>query len=612
MEFIVFFIIIIILLVLSGKVSALSVRVKSLEQTVRRLQGRIQTLEPPAGTITPPAAAPRPLPQAQAPSAPSIATGTPSRTREEWEALVGGKLLNRIGAFALILAMAFFLKYAFDNDWLNETMRVLIGGVVGAVLIGGGVRFHQKELQVFAQGLLGAGIAILYLSVYASFDFYQLVSQPVAFVLMSVVTLTAFLLALRYNAQVISLLGWAGGFLTPFLLSTGEVNTVGLFTYITLLDIGLVGVLIRRPAWNILEPLTVGATYAVYIAWYTEVLPSDYVVTVFVFLSIFWGLFTLLHLSRVLSGAGTFPRMHRMVAVLNAAFYYLSIYALIDDTNPDVTAVVTLAVGLVYFGILLAIQPQTHDRLAQAHYGLTAIILLVIATALQFSDVTTVAVWSLEALALLWCGVFWGRSHVWQTALALFLLTAVKLCYTEGALLYEPIEQFANILNSRTPAFLILAGTLIASTLVFRTVSEEETARIRKLLRVGWCVTLFVWCTAETNDAFRHMLDTVLSEDDITWVRNMQQLAISGMWLCYAIIIMGIGMWRREQVLRVMAITFFGFAILKIFFYDLSFLEALFRIFSFISLGLILLIVSYLYQRYRDVIAGITDDTDII
>ena len=185
MEFIVFFIIIIILLVLSGKVSALSVRVKSLEQTVRRLQGRIQTLEPPAGTITPPAAAPRPLPQAQAPSAPSIATGTPSRTREEWEALVGGKLLNRIGAFALILAMAFFLKYAFDNDWLNETMRVLIGGVVGAVLIGGGVRFHQKELQVFAQGLLGAGIAILYLSVYASFDFYQLVSQPVAFVLMS-------------------------------------------------------------------------------------------------------------------------------------------------------------------------------------------------------------------------------------------------------------------------------------------------------------------------------------------------------------------------------------------------------------------------------------------
>src|SRR4030042_2046308 len=115
-----------------------------------------------------------------------------SRTREEWEALIGGKLLNRIGALALIIGIGFFLKYAFDKHWLTETMRVLIGIVIGTVLLWVGSRSYKKELRIFAQGLIGAGISILYLSVYASFNFYHLVPQVIAFLMMSVVTVITF------------------------------------------------------------------------------------------------------------------------------------------------------------------------------------------------------------------------------------------------------------------------------------------------------------------------------------------------------------------------------------------------------------------------------------
>ena len=138
----------------------------------------------------------------------------PSRTREEWESFVGGKLLNRIGAVALILGVGFFMKEAFDRNWISEPVRVIIGAVVGLLCLAGAYRTHSRGLKIFAQGLVGAGIAILYLSVYASFNFYALVPQWAAFLLMSIVTVLALVQALSYDSLAVAILGLAGGFLT--------------------------------------------------------------------------------------------------------------------------------------------------------------------------------------------------------------------------------------------------------------------------------------------------------------------------------------------------------------------------------------------------------------
>jgi uncharacterized membrane protein len=90
--------------------------------------------------------------------------------------------------------------------------------------------------------------------------------------------------------------------------------------------------------------------------------------------------------------------------------------------------------------------------------------------------------------------------------------------------------------------------------------------------------------------------------EDIIRLRNLQQLVLSGVWLLYSVVLMIAGIWRRMQGLRIIAIILFGVTILKIFIYDLSFLQTLYRIYSFIGLGVILLTVSYLYQRYKAVI----------
>jgi uncharacterized membrane protein len=671
---------------------------------------------------------------------------TPSRTREEWEALIGGKLLNRIGALALIIGIGFFLKYAFDNNWISETTRVLTGVAIGMLCLFGGYRTNKRGYEVFAQGMGGAGIAILYLSVYAAFNFYQLLPQWVAFVFMAIVTVIALLNGLFYNSLAEAVLGWAGGFLTPLLLSTGHANEVGLFTYLVLLDAGLVAMAVKRDKWAILEPLAFVGTWLMYATWRAEYYTgADLWMTVF-FVTAFWALFLAPDVLRSrIPGPG--DRFQRIVATVNAAFYFLAMYFLINDDHHAWMGLITLVIGAAYFSVFLAQQRRGDLRSdAKIQYTLTAAALLVIATSIQFSNFGTVIFWSVEAAVLVWCSKEWKEEYVLTAALVLFGLAVSKLLFaTEGALMYAPIRDYSALFNRRALAFTALAGSLGFGAFVLDRSSAARTKNVSDVLHAAWCLILFLLVSAETNDFFRFtMLDqpaiiwprleyfrvmtygvvwTTFSlplvwvglkkklpaliisglicallavvfgvvrgiaydpissyvplfngraialllvltglmlqtqfiqktSGDFDWLKNilavvqaamvlvffvlvtgetrdffqkdiaalaeqaggalseagrlanMQQMSLSGVWLLYSAVLMAAGIWRKNRGMRVMAILLFGITILKIFIYDLSFLETLYRIFSFLTLGVILIGVSFAYQKYKDIILG--------
>ncbi len=760
MEIVAIFVLFILLVVYIRKTNQLSEKILKLELEIYGLRNAMHSLqpapksaaEPRAERVTQPAPAVSPTPPTSAPIAPqpqpslSLPPTPPSRTREEWEALIGGKLLNRIGAFALILGVGFFLKYAFDNNLISETLRVIIGFVTGALLLLGGGRFHKKGLAIFAQGLIGAGISIFYLSVYASFNFYHLVSQPAAFVLMALVTALTFFHGMKYDSLAVAVLGWAGGFLTPFLLSTGQANEVGLFTYVALLNVGLLAILLKKDAWVILEPLTLAATYLIFFAWQDKYYVEDKLLVASFFLTVFWGLFYGLDVFRIIKGTATFEKIRQAVAGANAFLYFVALYDIIDSPHHNWMSAVTLVLGGVYFLTFLFIKQRRPDAiLALCRYTLTAIILLAVATEIQFDGFQTVIFWSLEALALVWCGMNWKMRHVWQAALGLSGLALLRLIFTDGALVYSPVSSFSLLFNQRALAFWVLSATLGASAVLFKRIEEKNSGLIQEVLHGAWSILLFILFTVESNDYFRRrlldatgeivtglifnrfmawaaiwpvfslplvwlglrrkilpiiysglgslglgiimiaiqgisfdpiakftfllnwraavfilviavtvihtrwlsanrqsynwaknvlgilqvaivllLLDLLTGETRdifkrtifflqpqagdsevaarIIQLKNLQQLALSGVWLFYSVLLMVTGIWRRLQGLRIIAIALFGITILKIFIYDLSFLERLYRIFSFIGLGVILLAVSYLYQRYKAVI----------
>ena len=271
-------------------VQDLARRVASLENELRKLQS--QTVSPvqpeprvaaprpkaepiptPVATITPAPvvsnAAPEPpqIPQELlTPKPPQLAK--PTKPPVNWEQFMGAKLFAWIGGLALFLGIAFFVKYSFDHNLIPPELRVAIGFVVGTGVVVGGLLLKRKENAVTAQTLCATGILVLYAvsfacRAYYHFAFFGLIPT---FLLMTLITAVAFLLSVRLNAIVVAVLGIAGGFLTPILLSTNQDNPLALFGYVALLDIALLA-LAQRQRWNALPILGAIGTALMQLAW---------------------------------------------------------------------------------------------------------------------------------------------------------------------------------------------------------------------------------------------------------------------------------------------------------------------------------------------------------
>src|SRR5437763_6804504 len=239
----------------------------------------IITEPPPPEPITPPVSVPPPLPVSVIPPIPKVEptaaveemrfeTAAPPSRKIDWEQLMGAKMFAWVGGFALFLGVAFFVKYSFEHNLIPPELRVAIGFLAGIALVAGGVLLKRKENVITSQTLCATGILILYAVTFACRAFYHFpFFGPIpTLALMALITTAAFLLAVRMNALVVAILGIAGGFLTPVLLSTGQDNPLGLFGYIALLDIGLLAVA-RRKDWSSLPILGAVGTVLIQIAW---------------------------------------------------------------------------------------------------------------------------------------------------------------------------------------------------------------------------------------------------------------------------------------------------------------------------------------------------------
>jgi len=228
----------------------------------------------------PPPAAPRP----------AFGPGSMQGVNVDWERFMGVKLFAWLGGLALFLAVAFFVKYSFENNLIPPEVRVALGFVAGLGLLVGGVVSKRKEYEATAQTLCATGTVILYAASFACHAYYHFTGAATTLVLMVLVTVTAFLIAVRLNALVVAILGILGGFLTPPLLWTGVDNPLGLFGYVAILDAGLVAVALNR-RWHFLVGFGVLGTLLAQIGWTRQFFAAGQVWTAFAILAAFNVLF---------------------------------------------------------------------------------------------------------------------------------------------------------------------------------------------------------------------------------------------------------------------------------------------------------------------------------
>ncbi|MEK9136448.1 MAG: DUF2339 domain-containing protein, partial [Bacteroidota bacterium] len=277
----------------------------------------------------------------------------------------------------------------------------------------------------------------------------------------------------------------------------------------------------------------------------------------------------------------------------------------IDAHQQVVSNVLNYSWPVIVF-ILLTVETLGYFKLPSVLSGgeLTEVI--------EFKELMTLAVvWMAYSLALVWSGI--SKSVVpWQHVGLGAAVFSVCLAALRG-ITYAPIQEFALIVNFRVLTMLLVIGGAVTLAQWIRHKKFLGAWNTDALSVVGVVIVilLFDLITGETKDVFqkaKYLWEQATGYGDVsaelTRLSNLQQLSLSGIWLLYSVVLMVVGLWRRQRGIRISSIVLFGFTILKIFIYDLSFLETLYRIFSFIGLGVILLAVSYLYQKYKHVILG--------
>lgn len=187
------------------------------------------------------------------------------RNNPDLEKFVGENLANKIGIAVLVLGIGFFVKYAIDQDWIKEAGRVAIGIGCGIILVGT-AHYLRNTYRSFSSVLAGGGIAVFYFTIAFAFHEYEMFSQTKAFIIMIIITAFAVVISLLYNKLELAVIAVVGGFLAPFLVSNGSGNYIALFTYLLILNIGILSISYFKK-WPLLHILSFFFTLIIYGSW---------------------------------------------------------------------------------------------------------------------------------------------------------------------------------------------------------------------------------------------------------------------------------------------------------------------------------------------------------
>ena len=520
-------------------------------------------------------------------SMPSYGASTPSQSDGGFEAVIAGRWLNYVGILALLFAVTFFLKYAFDNNWVGPRGRVGIGLLMGSALYPWSHWLLDRGYKYFSEGIAALGAAVLYLSLWAGWHYYGIFSQSTAFALMIVVTAATMVVAVGRNSERIAFLALIGGLITPMLVSTGENHEVALFTYLTILGVGVLVIAWVRN-WKSLPPAQFAATLIYFWGWYSDFYRDNQLTTTIVFATVFFILFATLPVVRSWRD-GELSGLEAGIVLVNSLAYLVALRQMLWPQNRWALTVAVLALAAAHLGAERWLPEKRGGelRVARILYAGLALTLVTLAIPIRLDGRWITVAWAVEGAVLIWSGLRVRFAAMRWVGFVMFAIVAGRL-----AVISIPAGDF--LLNARFATFAIAVACILAAcyfaSAAWTDLSEAEKTAYR-ISAIGANVLALVALSLEFWDAFGRMPSLGIDRG------HAQELALSMLWLVYALGLLGAGLWKKLEAMRWQALVLLGVVIVKIFLFDLYFVEKFYRIVSFALLGLALLLISFYYQR---------------
>ena len=632
-----------------------------------------------------------------------------------FEKYIGENLFGKIGILIFIIGIGFFVKYAIDQNWINETARTLMGYAVGTGMLVLAERLH-KRYHTFSSLLAGGAFGIYYLITAIAFHYYALFSHTIAFVILCVTTIFMSAVSVLYDRKELAVTALVGGFIAPFIISTDSSSIISLQIYITILNIGMFCLAMYKK-WAILPMVSFAFTYI--ILWGTTALgsfsDSEAVTTyptLFAFATLFYVIFLLPVVFILRTQYGENTRLGLLGIITANSFMYL-IYGdfLLQhfEASSDTTAYLAFFIAAVNLAIhlYLRFRVEGQDTLRNLMLGL-AVTFASMGIPILFSAANVLMVWAAESVLLLWLFTK-EKNRIYELASAVLLLltlgalayyrttdtfihdtgdslffngaffvtTFVSIAYyvvavimqfnkelfsdTKRLIAYtpcnaiayalgfsvlflafrdnfhfhleQPISEYASLLTAN---IMLLGGALILRKRF--EISENKLAYEISLYLAGILFAMTVWNYTAPEGLLLRWLMALVTIAYMAYCMRGQLLVTSNqrnlhteysiistlMWLTLtrlllitfnevnfstafslslgiaAFILMCIGMRYHSKEIRIVSLAEFGIVIGKLILNDVWAMPALGKIIVFISLGALLLILSFLYQKLKD------------
>ncbi|MGD0886232.1 MAG: DUF2339 domain-containing protein [Thermodesulfovibrionales bacterium] len=484
-----------------------------------------------------------------------------------FEIRLGQKWLLIVGIVTMVFGIGYFLKYSFDRGWIGPVGRVTMAYLWGLVLLTGGNGF-RKRFETFGLYVIGGGLATLYFSTFAGFQIYHLFGQIPSFSIMTMITVLACVLSVIHDTKWLAVLGLVGGFFTPVMLSTGQDNQIALMTYISILNLGLLGIAFYK-RWDLLNYLGFAFTYMLFTEWFGSYYQDSKFWPSIIFLNIFYLTYSIIPFAyRSLRKDGTSKGSFLITALNSFIAFALGYYMIRRNFPLEWVSVITIPYALV--SILMAAyiyKRREEDEDTFVMLSAKAALFLVITVPIIFSKHWITIFWSAQAITLLWAGLRLERKQLLIGSYLLLGLSVGKFLMYDYPVVFGFSPATLSISGSFTyllPERLITAGFVLLiiqrfSAMLSRfygdpfSVFGKDDSRLFSAL---FGTLLFICLTVETSSFFHD------------YYPYTQPAALCILWAVYSFVLLLLGHESEDKGLCVTAYLLFAVSAGKFLLHD--------------------------------------------
>ena len=504
---------------------------------------------------------------------------------------MGGRLLAWVGGLAVLLGIVFFVAMAVRRGWIGEEMRVVLAFLGSGALVGVGLYLFIRQGRTQASlAAVASGLAGLYASDVAATRLYDLVSPVVGLLCAGVVGVLGTAIAVRWRTELVGAIGILGALASPILVQAETSGTTLAFMAIAL--VAAVGVLL----WQRWDWLAAGAFLlsAPQLAVWLDDTYEDRLALALGVLTLFWALYVVAAIGYELRvPVATLRASSAMLLLANALLFAGGGWLMLHDSDHEngATAWVLVAAAahvlLGGFGFRQRMSREIAGVIAAVGIGLSAA-----ALGLALDGPALVIGWCVEAAVLAWVASVTSERRAVVGTVAFLTLAGGHILTIEA-----PPDSLYRGVDDLTDAAVALAAFAVAALVSARFVPEKTF--------VGALVDLRLLLEAAAAAAIVYLgsiaiVDLTREAETAAEPGQTPQVLLSAFWALVGFGSLLFGLLRDDRRFRIAGLALLTAAIAKVFLFDLSTLESIYRVLSFIALGLLLLAAAFAYQRIRE------------